>query len=511
MNYAPPESWFDYDENNIVVPLLGMAPLAQIYAIKVFPKDGSGVPSSVVMQGLDHAIQMRKLYDCTGGAEGYPIDVISMSLGGGTGFDGWDPEDRLVDEATLTGIVVSAAAGNDGPALNTVSTPGCAKTSIAVGAAADPVHTRVGWDIVYGIPGIGADFFPYDDTQIIYFSGRGPTTDCRRKPDVLACGVWAMSCFPPYSIGIMSGTSSACPAVSGAAALLASWQKINEGCAKPSQIRNAIIKGAVPLPNYNKYAQGEGYLNVPNALQKLKDGITWWPNMGYGSCLRGENLRGGSKTWSVGPLGPGEVFDIVIKVDRHTASLDICLSSVVISGPQNPWVGDSIEFYVQNSVRTAYAYIYDSVNVYEDQCFTVVEPDPGKIRIEIEGDWTNHGTISCDVTVTETEGRELCPIEACDIIHNGEWKTHYVDVPEGTAAVKFELWWFNDWSRYPTHDLDMYIIDPNGYTYVDGAQFFSPEKQFITSPVPGTYTVLIFGYEMFLIPNPYWLRVCQIV
>ena len=513
INYAPAESWFTDPAypGYIIVPLLGMAPLAELYAIKVFPKDGSGVPSSVIMQGLDHAIQQRKLYNCTGGAEGLPIDVISMSLGGGTGFDGHDPEDRLVDEATLTGIVVSTAAGNAGPAYNTVSTPGCALTSIAVGAASDPVHTRVGFDIVYDIPGIGGDLYPYDEAQIIYFSSRGPTTDGRRKPDVLACGVYAMSAFPPYSIGIMSGTSAACPAVSGAAALLVNWQRMNKGFVRPSEIRNAILKGAVPLPNYEKYDQGEGYLNVPNALQKLKIGVPWWPDLGYGPRLKGENLKGGSKTWSTGDLGPGETFDVVIKVDKNTASLDICLTNVSIPGPHNPWLGDSIEFYIQSAIRTTDDYLYDSVNIYEDACFTLEEPMPGNVRIVVEGDWTNWGITSCDITVTEHEGRVLCPIVATGIISNGEWKEHYVEVPEGTAAVTFELWWFNDWSRYPTHDLDMYVIAPDGTTYVGGAVYNSPEKQVIIDPLPGTYTVLLFGYEMYLIPNPYWLRVCLVV
>ncbi|MBU7017418.1 MAG: hypothetical protein HXS44_07910, partial [Theionarchaea archaeon] len=107
--------------------------------------------------------------------------------------------------------------------------------------------------------------------------------------------------------------------------------------------------------------------------------------------------------------------------------------------------------------------------------------------------------------------RVLCPIVATGIISNGEWKEHYVEVPEGPAAVTFELWWFNDWSRYPTHDLDMYVIAPDGTTYVGGAVYNSPEKQVIIDPLPGIYTVLLFGYEMYLIPNPYWLRVCLVV
>jgi len=513
MNYAPSGSWFvdpDYP-GYIVVPLLGMAPLAEIYAIKVFPHDGSGVPTSVIMQGIDHAIQQRKLYDATGGAEGYPIDVINMSLGGGTGYDGRDPEDRLVDEATKTGIAVVVAAGNDGPAYNTVSAPGTAKTSIAVGAAADPVHTRVGFDIVYDWPGIGGWLYPYDEVQIIYFSSRGPTSDGRLAPDVLACGVYAMSCFPPYSIGIMSGTSSACPAVAGGAALLAAWQKAYEGAANPYQIRNAIIRGAVPLDiPYHEYAQGNGYLNVPNSLDLLKNGIDNGLHLKSSYKLDAVDLKGSTQTWSTGDLGPARTFDIVIAVDEDTESLNVCLSNVVFSGTPNPYLGDTIEFYIQSAIRTAeYYYVYNE-NLIGDACFTIPEPNPGNIRIVVEGDWTNWGTLSCDVTVTETEGRELCGVHEHGTISNGEWMVHYVEVPEGTGAVIFDLWWKHDWSKFPTYDLDMYVIDPDGYLYLDGAQYWSPERQVIENPTPGTYTVLIFGYEIYHGNDPYKLRVCYI-
>jgi len=544
MRYAPPESWF-VDPNYpgyIVVPLLGIAPLAEIYAIKVFPKSGAGVPSSVVMQGIDHAICMRQLYDETCGAEGYPIDVISMSLGGGTGYDGKDPEDLLVDAATKQGIVVAAAAGNSGPAYNTVETPGCANTSISVGAAADPVHTRVGMDIVYGIPGIGYDMYAYDEVQIIYFSSRGPTSDGRLAPDVLACGVYTMSCFPPYSIGIMSGTSSACPAVAGGAALLAAWQKTNtdppQGCsisrwpkvgpkpdcpdcedpkcpdlifANPYQIRNAIIEGAVPLDiPYHEFAQGNGYLNLPNSLDLLMNCIDDGLHLKKGYSMDAVNLHGGTQTWFTGDLGPGRTFDIVIEVDEDTESLEISLSNVTFTGPSNPWIGDSIEFYVQSAVRTNGWYYINSLNLTHAANFTIPEPDPGYMRITVEGDWTNNGLTSCDVTVTETEGRVLCGLHEKDVLGNGEWAVHYVDVPQGTSCVTFELWWMHNWSKFPTYDLDMYVIDPNGYVYLDGAQYWSPEKQYIYNPIPGTYEVLVFGYDIYHGNDPYELRVCYI-
>ncbi|MBU7015246.1 MAG: S8 family serine peptidase [Theionarchaea archaeon] len=507
MRYAPAESWIDYDEDYILVPLLGMAPLAEIYAIKVFPKSGAGVPTSVVMQGIDHAIYMRQLYDATGGAEGLPIDVISMSLGGATGYDGHDAEDKLVDKATEVGIVVSAAAGNSGPALNTIEAPGNANTSLAVGAAADPIHTRVGSDIAYGIPGIGADMFPYDEQQIIYFSSHGPTSDGRLGPDVLACGVYALSAFPPYSIGIMSGTSSACPAVSGAAALLVSWQKTNLGAANPYQIRNAIIEGAVPLTKpYGIYAQGNGYLNLPNSLSLLQGGIDDGLHLHKSYTYEATDLHGGTQTWFTGTLEPGIAYDLTIAVDEDTQKLDISLTDVTFSGSQNPWLGDSIEFYVQDSVRTSDAFIYNSINVYGDADFTAYEPSPGKVRIVIEADWTNWGTLSCNITVTETESQENNggPKE---VIGFDEWHQYNIEVPEGLSYVVFELWWLHDWSMWPTYDLDMYIFDPNGYLYVDGATLASPEKQVFAAPVPGTYIVLVYGYDIYHGKDPYQLRV----
>ncbi len=506
MKYAP-DSYIDYSPTHILVPLLGMAPYAEIYAIKCFPKSGAGVPTSVIMQGIDHAIQMRKLYDATNGAEGYPIDVISMSLGGPTGYDGSDAEDRLVDEATKTGIVVSVAAGNSGPALNTIEAPGNANTSISVGAAADGPHTRVGWDIAYRTAGIGEYFFPYEDIQIIYFSGHGPTSDGRLAPDVLACGVYAFSSFPPNLVGTMSGTSSACPAVSGGAALLVAWQKMNLGVANPYQIRNAIIEGAVPLTlPYSQFAQGNGYLNMPNSLALLQGGIDGGLHLKSGYHFEVTDLKGGSQTWSTGTLRPGIAYDIAIKVDEDTERIDVCLSNVTIPGPQNPFLGDSIEFYIQSAVRTYDDFYYESINVYGDQCFTITDPMPGNLRIVVECDWTNWGNVSCDVTVTETESKTNNGGHK-ETIGNGEWHEYYIDVPAGLSYTVFELDWQHDWSMWPTYDLDMYIIDPNGYVYYDGATLASPEKVVIATPVPGTYTVLIYGYDIFHGRDPYQLNV----
>ena len=95
----------------------GVAPEAQLYALKVFGCSGS---TDVVIDAIDWAVKNR-------------MNVINLSLG--SPFGGPDSPDAVaVDNAAKAGIVVVAAAGNGGPAAYTDSTPGVAARAIAVGA-----------------------------------------------------------------------------------------------------------------------------------------------------------------------------------------------------------------------------------------------------------------------------------------------------------------------------------------------------------------------------------------
>ena len=60
--------------------LLGIAPGASIYPVKVFPKAGGGTATAAIIDGLDHLITLK--------LSGFDIDIVNMSLGGGTVFDG---------------------------------------------------------------------------------------------------------------------------------------------------------------------------------------------------------------------------------------------------------------------------------------------------------------------------------------------------------------------------------------------------------------------------------------
>lgn len=100
--------------------------------------------------------------------------------------------DALVRDAQPEGAEVSApgnqemtivfAAGNDGPAGDTIGSPGTGKNIITVGAA-ENVHPFGGSDGC-SVPDSDAD----DSRDMADFSSRGPCDDGRKKPDLVAPG-----------------------------------------------------------------------------------------------------------------------------------------------------------------------------------------------------------------------------------------------------------------------------------------------------------------------------------
>ncbi len=210
---------------------IGVAPKAKLVGVKVLNSQGSGLLSTI-LKGVDWVIKNK---------DKYGIKVINLSLGSNQNGDGTDELSRAVDRAWEEGIVVCIAAGNSGPDKGTVSIPGVAKKVITVGAV---------------------DF----NDKIAWFSSRGPTTDGRIKPEVVAPGV-DITAPKANSDGYvqMSGTSMATPHVSGVAALLIqahpNWS--------PDKIKKVLIETAdIVAPNQIAgIAYGAGRVNAYRALR----------------------------------------------------------------------------------------------------------------------------------------------------------------------------------------------------------------------------------------------------
>ena len=89
--------------NDGIVPVYGQAPSAQIYPVKVFDTNGGGSPISVILDGLDHLLTLKSenLLD---------IDVVNLSIGGPTWYDGRDILDTFLAKFREQDILVVAAA-----------------------------------------------------------------------------------------------------------------------------------------------------------------------------------------------------------------------------------------------------------------------------------------------------------------------------------------------------------------------------------------------------------------
>ena len=55
-----PDSVIDQGDGTSVIPMVGVAPAASIYALKVFPSDGSGAPDDRIIAAMDRAITIKK-------------------------------------------------------------------------------------------------------------------------------------------------------------------------------------------------------------------------------------------------------------------------------------------------------------------------------------------------------------------------------------------------------------------------------------------------------------------
>ena len=154
------------------VGVVGVAPEASLYAVKVLSNAGSGQWSWLIA-GLNWCIQNK-------------MHIASMSLGGGGAPTALE---TMCNAAFGAGVLLVAAAGNAGPGMGTVGFPGKYKNVIAVSAI--------------------------DSSNVIApFSSRGP------EVEICAPGVNVLSTVPGGGYGNKSGTSMACPHVSGAAAVV---------------------------------------------------------------------------------------------------------------------------------------------------------------------------------------------------------------------------------------------------------------------------------------------------
>ena len=518
------------------VPMIGSAPGAKVYAIKVFDSRGGGAPESRVLAAMDRAITLRHNFNrgmpsvpvAGTGTEDDPfkfdslnIQVVNLSLGGATLFAGRDLEDQLTVNMLGEGITLVVAAGNDGFAAMTGSSPGTGFGALTVGAASTAVHERVLRDVQrgaqLGIGTAGTLFRPSAPTQTAFFSARGPTADGRLDPEVTANGFASFAqgtcrenagCLAGTAqapIDFVSGTSFSSPTAAGAAAVLrreAPW-------ASAAQLRNALTQSADSTllgDRSGPIDQGSGFINVANALATLQSGSVkseFLPGRIPSREVRRNVADLGLRTVSfvddrffthVESLLPGQVAQFFVQSSERTEKLSVTLRNITpefAPAQQNQIFGDDLFVQVVDA-PTSQAITRVSEIIKADQTFTVDHPQTGLVRVALQGDWTNAGRISTDLEIVRHQ-RQLTAPTAYGKVAQGDSIPIGVDVPVGTARLVFELSWKGNWSAYPTNDIDMVLVDPDGVSHSEGATLNSPERVVISNPAGVAWTAVIKG------------------
>jgi serine protease AprX len=255
----------------------GVAPNANLVNLRVLNSQGTGTTSGL-LAALDWLLTYRTTYN---------IRVANLSLGM-PAIDSYrdDPVCKAVRRLVDAGLVVVAAAGNDGKnslgakVYGHIHSPGNEPSAITVGASNS-----------YGTDARN------DDTVTTY-SSRGPTRsfstdsygrkhyDNLLKPDVVAPGNKIISAESPNNALVqqnpaldlnlttdpaneemrLSGTSMATPVVSaGAAMLLQMNPKLT-----PNMVKMLLMYTAQPLAGFNTLEQGAGQVNIAGAVDLTK-------------------------------------------------------------------------------------------------------------------------------------------------------------------------------------------------------------------------------------------------
>ena len=243
---------------------LGVAPDANILSVRVLGDNGFGTYADVI-EGIQYVVANKDTHN---------IRVMNLSLSAYATVPYFvDPLNRAVEQAWASGIVVAAAAGNEGASSETITVPGNDPYVITIGAV-DGQRTPGYWH----------------DDLLPDWSSTGVTLDGFVKPDVLAPGANIISFMmnnpdapsqaaqlvqdhPDYAANSilfrMNGTSMATAVTSGVVALMLEA----DPTLTPDQVKYRLSVSARPAVTadddlvYNILQQGMGRIWAPEAVQ----------------------------------------------------------------------------------------------------------------------------------------------------------------------------------------------------------------------------------------------------
>lgn len=223
-----------YDDNGHGTHIAGilseMAPKAELLVFKILDKHGNGT-TETALKALEWILANHKKWN---------IKLLNFSMG-------YLPNTKAVMQKKLIekleelweeGVTIVTAAGNNGPKENSITVPGVSRKVITVGSC--------------------------DDVGKESYGGRGPTSCCIVKPEILAPGTNIRSLSTKDGQYVYkSGTSMAAPIVCGALALaLEKNPKL-----KPVELKLLLYDSV--SEKIKNLSAAWGILNVDNLIKML--------------------------------------------------------------------------------------------------------------------------------------------------------------------------------------------------------------------------------------------------
>ncbi|KAG0053104.1 tripeptidyl-peptidase II Tpp2 [Linnemannia elongata] len=227
--------------------LNGVAPGAQIVSIKI---GDSRLGSMETQHALTRAVKVIIDDNC---------DLANMSYGEASSYPDIGRFVELMREEAVGrhGCIFVSSAGNAGPALSTVGSPGGTSSGVvSVGAFQSQAMQQAEYALFEAVPER-----PYT------WSSRGPTLDGAVGVDIYAPGA-AITSIPEYELSKfqrMNGTSMSSPNACGCISLILSGLKAENKAYTPYRVHRALVNAAKDIQDQFRV----GFLQVEKTFEHL--------------------------------------------------------------------------------------------------------------------------------------------------------------------------------------------------------------------------------------------------
>jgi subtilisin family serine protease len=467
----------------------GIAPGSKLVGIGT----GEGINILFALEGFDYALANQQKYG---------IDVITNSWGTSESvYDPGSPVNRASYEAYRRGMVVAFAAGNDGPAEDTINPYALVPWVISVGSG-----TKTGELSDFSSRGIAGDAYKHVDLV-------APGSDiCSTRAPLTALGALGPvvnADYPAYThyYTCMSGTSMATPFVAGVAALLLETNP----ALSPDQVESILVQTAKAMPAYPFHWVGGGYIDVLAAVdlasnttgtrQGFLQGVTAWSSAGQWQAVADANARlAYTGAWSSTALAGA--------TDGSYRKASV--SKKTVPRVDLAFYGQGLQLRFPRDGKGGVADVYvdganvGTINFYSATAtaggrFAVADLDRGLHVVQLRG---VKGNVYFDGALTDgalratnttlVEAKQTFTGTLGPSANNLEVDEFAIEVPSDATTIKATLGWQGG------VDCDLALVDPDGVEVASGATLGNPETLEFAVNRPGTYKYRVKGYATVL-------------